>query len=234
MLKSLLDDLDSISGLAGEWGGGMAATIFLLAIGLILWWARRGQKAEDKAKLWGRIGLTTSARFHEELPESIHILSAFGTMSDAQVLRTTWGLRLVSAIVSAGIFWLLWGDRAGQIVPTGMPTVGVTLVPLVAIAELWLFRAHVDATGLCVRRFGVWRRSWLWTDLTDIRHDGGYEMVLDFGATGRARVWKHLAGIDRLLRFAGEALDRNNPTTCPNFPKSRQSVAGWPPLWRDS
>lgn len=234
MLRSILDDLDSITSLAVDVNGGLFVTVLTLGLGAILWWARKRQKAADDAKLWGRINRTPGSRFHEELPEAIHLLAAFGSEASGPILKTTWGVRLVCAGVTAGILWLLWGPTSGTVVPKGVPTVGFTLFTFLCVAEIWLFRAEVDQTGLKTRRFVFWRRSWSWSDLVEVRHDGGYEMVLDFGAAGRARVWKHLAGIDRLLTLAEEALDRNKAATCPNSPRSKPSGAGWFPSWKVS
>ncbi len=47
-----------------------------------------------------------------------------------------------------------------------------------------------------------------------------------------ARVWKHLAGIDRLLTLAEQALDRNKAATCPNSLRSKPSGAGFSPSWK--
>jgi hypothetical protein len=102
-------------------------------------------------------------------------------------------------------------------------------VVLYAIGEVWTFRATADATGLATRRWVVWRRSWDWHDLAAVNQDGGYELVLDFGARGRARIPKHLAGIDSLLTLAGQALDRNDPAACPNSPRSKPSAAALSP-----
>ncbi len=232
MVKTILDDFDSITSLAVDFQGGLGATILALAVGVVLWWARKRQKAAEDAQLWGRIAKSPESRFHEELPEAIHLLAAFGTEATASVLRTTWGLRLVCAGVIGGLLWLLWGPMAGEYVPKGPPTLGFTVFTFLCFAEIWLFRAEVEQTGLRVRRFAVWQRSWNWADLVDVKHDGGYEMVLDFGAAGRARVWKHLAGIDRLLTLAEEALDRNKAATCPNSPRSKPSAAGLFPSWK--
>lgn len=232
MLKSILDDFDSITSLAVDLDGGLVTTVLAIGLGFVLWRARRRQMAADDAKLWGRIAKTPSSRFHEELPESIHLLAAFGSEASGPILRTTWGLRLVCAGVVAGVLWLLWGSTAGNYVPKGPPTLGLTAFVFFCLAEIWLFRAEVDQTGLRIRRFVFWRRSWNWSDLVDIKHDGGYEMVLYFGAGGKARVWKHLAGIDRLLTLAGEALDRNKAETCPNSPRLKPSAAGLFPSWK--
>jgi hypothetical protein len=232
MLKTILDDFDSITSLAVDLNGGLVMTVIAIGLGLVLWRARKRQMAADDAKFWGRIAKTSASRFHEELPESIHLLAAFGSEASGPNLRTTWGLRVVCAAVVAGLLWLLWEPTAGEFVPKGLPTLGFTLFANVCIAEIWLFRAEVDQTGLRVRRFVVWRRSWDWADLVDVKHDGGYEMVLNFGAAGKARVWKHLAGIDRLLTLAEEALDRNKAATCPNSPRLKPSAAGLFQSWK--
>jgi hypothetical protein len=232
MLKSILDDFDSITSLAVDLKGGLIMTVLAIGVGLVLWQARKRQTAVDDAKLWGRIARTSASCLHEELPESFHLLAAFGSEASRPILRTTWGLRLVCTGVVAGLVWLLWGPTAGEYVPRGPLTLGFTLLAFVCIAEIWLFRAEVDQTGLRLQRFVVWRRSWDWDDLVDVKHDGGYEMVLYFGAAGKARVWKHLAGIDRLLTLAEEALDRNKAATCPNSLWLKPSAAGLFPSWK--
>ncbi len=55
MVKTILDDFDSITSLAVDFQGGLGATILALAVGVVLWWARKRQKAAEDAQLWGRI-----------------------------------------------------------------------------------------------------------------------------------------------------------------------------------
>jgi hypothetical protein len=114
MLKTILDDFDSITSLAVDLQGGLVPTVLAIGVGLVLWWARKRQKAAEDAQLWGRIAKTPGSRFHEELPEAIHLLAAYGTAASGPILRTTWGLRLACAAVVVGLLWLLWGPTAGE------------------------------------------------------------------------------------------------------------------------
>jgi hypothetical protein len=226
------NDLSGIFELAADWGGDVWMRIALVAVGAIVWFAARARKQAEAARLSGRIGETAGARFKSSLPDSIHVLAAFGEKRSGADLRTTWGLRLVSLIVTMGILGLLWIQSPGVFIPKGPATVLVSALLLVPMAGIWLFRARIDDGRLSVRQWIVWRRSWAWDDLCAVRQDGGYELVLDFGAAGRARLPKHLAGIDALLNVAGEALDRNEPATCPNSPRSKPSAADFSPSCR--
>lgn len=232
MARLTAADVEQILDLALDWGGGPVVCIFLIGVGVVIWRAMRARRRAEASRLSGRIGLTRGARFMEPLPDSIHLLAAFGEDSRNPVLRTTWGLRLVSAITSGALLGFIWLHSPGIYIPAGWPTLALTALVVYGMGEIWLFRARVDDTGLSTRRWLFRRRSWVWSDLVAVRQDGGYEMVLDFGPQGRARIPKHLAGIDSLLNLAGQALDRNDPASCPNSPRSKPSVAGSSPSWK--
>jgi hypothetical protein len=232
MARLNLADAEAIAELALDWGGGPVVSVFLIGVGFVIWRAMRARRKTEGARLSGRIGMTRGARFKEQLPDSIHLLAAFGEDRAGPQLRTTWGLRLVALITSAAFLGFIWLHSPGLYIPTGGPTLAATLLPLYALGEVWLFRATVDADGLVTRRWHVLRRSWKWDDLVAVNQDGGYEMVLDFGRSGRARIPKHLAGIDDLFTLAGQALDRNDPASCRNYPRSKPFAEALFRSWR--
>jgi hypothetical protein len=232
MARLSASDVEQILELALDWGGGPVVSIFLIGVGIVIWRAMRARKRAEAARLSGRLGMTRGARFKEPLPDSIHLLAAFGEERQGPDLRSTWGLRLVSALTSVAVLGFIWLHSPGIYIPAGWPTLAVSALVFYAMGEIWLFRAQVDETGLATRRWVFLRRSWHWSDLVAVRQDGGYEMVLDFGPHGRVRIPKHLAGIDSLLTLAGQALDRNDPASCPNSPRSKPSAAASSPSWR--
>jgi hypothetical protein len=104
---------------------------------------------------------------------------------------------------------VIWGPDRGVYIPDGAATWGLSLILALILVDLFTLEARVDRFGIILTRFGVWRRSRYWKDLTGIQDSRHYDYVLRFRGAPDMALPKHLVGMPGLLTFLGEVLDRN-------------------------
>jgi hypothetical protein len=153
----------------------------------------------------------------DALPAHVALMSRLGqdrapeTTVNATVLRTSLGLRLVSAGLSVAVLALLW-LRPAVYLPAGGLSWVVTAMVLLSV---W----HVFTAEICFSRgpeFTV--RGWLgrtreyrWDDLLSVRHDNRYMYRLTFAKGGKVDIFRNMRGIDLFVTRAAAELRALEP-----------------------
>ncbi len=191
-----------------------AAVFGSIAIGV---WARARQR-DRHAPLGNRLGRTALSRVAQPLPGDLSLIATLGENAAPRVtidtieMRTTLGLRLISAGLSTALLVLLWSgafEPTGFLPQRGIIPVLISLGVIIGMVEVFTYELRVDRSVMILTRFLFWRRIYMWDDLLGIDDDQNYQYVLAFAKGGRVKVLKHLVGMPGLLTFVAEVLERN-------------------------
>lgn len=125
------------------------------------------------------------------------------------LLRTTPGMRLWALAANVFANYLLWIAMPGEILMAGWPTIALSLAGAVACFGIFSYEARLDDDRLTISKWGLFRREYLWRDLTGFEDARGHEYRLHFGKTD-VTMPKYLVGAQGFLSFVHETLAGNH------------------------
>jgi hypothetical protein len=134
--------------------------------------------------------------------------AAPATSLNTILLRTTPGVRLWAVAINIFITYILWATP-GTLIPAGLPSIALSLFGAIGCLNIYLYEARVEDDRLITQKWGLFRREYLWRDLTSAKDDKGYDYILHFDKTD-VRVPKYLVGAQGFLTFVTATLEGNH------------------------